>query len=151
MRLRRQRAATAVEHLLATRDPEKVVFGIINQYLRFLTPSHKPKSEWALDPRWAAFIGDNRDKLRLSTNPEPLSYERTKQWLKKQAAPSLKMLQLIDQYSGTSELQAIIESGKLTQRHWDLIHHYQHQRNGVLIDSEQSEQIKKDDYADQSK
>lgn len=151
VRLRRERAATAVEHLLATRDPEQVVFGIINQYLRFLTPSHKPKSEWSLDPRWAAFIGNNRDKLRLSTNPEPLNYDHITRWLRKQVAPSLKMLQVIDQYNNTNELKAIIDSGKLTQRHWDVIHHFQHQRNGIMTDSKQREKSKKSDYADQSK
>ncbi|WP_409339303.1 replication initiation factor domain-containing protein [Lacticaseibacillus paracasei] len=151
VRLRRKRAAAAIKNLLAERDPEKVVFGIINRYLRFLTPSHKAKSQWATDPRWDAFIGNYRDKLRLSTNPEPLSYAHITRWLKKQVAPSLKMLQLIDQYNGTTELKAIIDGGKLTQRHWDLIHHYQHHRNGVLTDAAPSEQSKKDDHADQSK
>ncbi|MGX7164699.1 replication initiation factor domain-containing protein [Enterococcus massiliensis] len=151
VRLRRKRAAAAIKNLLAERDPEKVVFGIINRYLRFLTPSHKAKSQWATDPRWDAFIGNYRDKLRLSTNPEPLSYAHITRWLKKQVAPSLKMLQLIDQYNGTTELKAIIDGGKLTQRHWDLIHHYQHHRNGVLTDAAPSEISKKSDYADQSK
>lgn len=61
------------------------------------------------------------------------------------------MLQLIDQYNNTNELKAIIDSGKLTQRHWDVIHHFQHQRNGVMTDSKQREKSKKSDYADQSK
>lgn len=35
VRLRRKRAAAAIKNLLAEHDPEKVVFGIINRYLRF--------------------------------------------------------------------------------------------------------------------
>ncbi|WP_246147588.1 hypothetical protein [Secundilactobacillus folii] len=62
----------------------------------------------------------------------------------------LKILQLIDQYNGTTELKAIIDGSKLAS-HWDLIHHYQHHRNGFLTDSEPSETSKKSNYADQSK
>ncbi|MEN2327669.1 Replication initiation factor [Lacticaseibacillus paracasei] len=43
VRLHRKRAAAAIQNLLAERDPEKVVFGIINRYLRFLTRVTKRK------------------------------------------------------------------------------------------------------------
>lgn len=100
LRLRRARARTVVDNLLAERDPEKTVFSIVNQYVHFLTLSHKVKHDWNLDPRWAAFIGQYRDKLRLSMDPQPMTFEKTKRWLEKQVSGSLKMIDLIDAYTG---------------------------------------------------
>lgn len=42
------------------------------------------------------FIRKNRGELRLTTKPEPYSYERTLNWLRHQVAPSLKIASILD-------------------------------------------------------
>lgn len=150
VRLRRERATAAVADLIQNQSPETTVFGIINHYLRFLTPSHKARQDWALDPKWAAFTGRYREKLRLSTDPKPLSFEDTFKWLTKQVSPALKMIKLIDEYTGSEYLNAILNAGKLTGKHWDVINHYKN-GDGEDFIATIGEQSKEGDYADQSK
>ncbi len=40
--------------------------------------------------QWAFFIGKDRGALRLTTKPEPYTYERTFNWLRHQVAPTLE-------------------------------------------------------------
>ena len=52
----------------------------------------KRKNDWKLNDRWAWFIGDNRQSLKLTTKPEPYTLDRTLRWVQRQVAPTLKML-----------------------------------------------------------
>ncbi len=54
------------------------------------------KNDWKLNDRWAWFIGDNRQSLKLTTKPEPYTLDRTLRWVQRQVAPTLKMLKRID-------------------------------------------------------
>lgn len=92
--------------------------------MRFLTLSHKAKHDWDPDPRWAAFIGQYRDKLRLSMDPQPMTLEKTKRWLEKQVSGSLRMIDLVGAYTGSTFPREIVDHGKLTPKHWDMIKHY---------------------------
>ena len=48
-------------------------FSIINHYVRFVDrEDDKPKSQWKMNDDWAWFVGDNREPIRLTTQPEPL-------------------------------------------------------------------------------
>lgn len=150
VRLRRERATAAILDLIETKDPEHTVFGIINHYLRFLEPSHKARQNWDLDINWAAFIGKYRNRLRLSMDPQPMSFEDTFEWLTKQVSASLKMVELIDKYTGSEYMKEILAAGRLTAKHWDIINHYKHDL-GADFNHSKPETAKKDDHADQSK
>ena len=97
IRLRNERAYYAVRDLLTYYDAEQTAFSIINQYVRFVDEEpDKRKNDWKLNDRWAWFIGDNRQSLKLTTKPEPYTLDRTLRWVQRQVAPTLKMLKRID-------------------------------------------------------
>lgn len=122
IRLRNERAYYAVRDLLTYYDAEQTAFSIINQYVRFVDEEpDKRKNDWKLNDRWSWFVGDQRQKLKLTTKPEPYTLERTFNWLQRQVAPTLKMLKKIDYDNGTSYLKTIEEQAKLTEKHEKII------------------------------
>ena len=73
IRLRNERAYYAVRRLCTYYDAEQTAFSIINQYVRFVDEEpEKRKNDWKLNDRWAWFIGDNRQSLKLTTKPRAL-------------------------------------------------------------------------------
>ena len=77
----------------------------------------KRKNDWKLNDRWAWFIGDNRQSLKLTTKPEPYTLDRTLRWVQRQVAPTLKMLKKIDKGNGTDYMETIEKQAKLTEKH----------------------------------
>ena len=122
IRLKNERAIKAIEAMLINRDAEKVAFGIITRYLRFVDADpDKNRSRWPLNERWAYFIGKGRQPIRLTTAPEPFDMNRTKAWLQKQVMPTLKVIKSIDDYFGSTDLQLMIKDAELTDKHLKLI------------------------------
>ena len=90
------------------------------QYVKLGTPLEEPdkrKNDWKLNDRWAWFIGDNRQSLKLTTKPEPYTLDRTLRWVQRQVAPTLKMLKKIDKGNGTDYMETIEQQAKLTEKH----------------------------------
>ena len=78
IRLKNERAYYAVRDLLIFDNPEQTAFKIINRYIRFVDrDDNRPRCDWKLNDEWAWFIGNHRDRLKLTTKPEPYTYERT--------------------------------------------------------------------------
>ena len=122
IRLKDDRAIHAVMDLLTYRDVEHTAFSIINHYLRFVDREDgKPKNKWKLNADWAWFIGENREKLKLTTQPEPYTLERALQWLHRQVAPTLKMVAELDKQNHTTILQDMIEHTELKEKHKHLL------------------------------
>lgn len=122
IRLKNERAVLAVSDLLSHKKVEQTVFGIINRYVRFVDKDEsKRRSDWQLNARWAWFIGKERDELRLTTQPEPYTFERTLQWLRHQVAPTLKLVSLLDSVKDTSIVQTMIQEASLTDRQEKLL------------------------------
>ena len=72
----------AVRDLLTYYDAERTAFSIINRYVRFVDKeADKKRSDWKLSVRWAWFIGENREPLKLTTKPEPYTLDRTLRWI----------------------------------------------------------------------
>ena len=118
IRLRNERAYYAVRDLLTYYDAEQTAFSIINQYVRFVDEEpDKRKNDWKLNDRWAWFIGDNRQSLKLTTKPEPYTLDRTLRWVQRQVVPTLKMLKKIDKGNGTDYMETIEQQAKLTEKH----------------------------------
>ena len=122
IRLRNERAYYAVRDLLTYYDAEQTAFSIINQYVRFVDEEpDKRKSDWKLNDRWAWFIGDKRQSLKLTTKPEPYTLSRTLNWIARQVAPTLKMLKQIDAGNQTEYLKTIEQQAKLTDKHKQIV------------------------------
>ncbi len=93
IRLKNERAIKAIENMLITRDAEKVAFGIITRYMRFVDEvPDKSRLKWPLNDRWAYFLGKGRQPIRLTTAPQPFDLNKTKAWLQKQVIPTLKVI-----------------------------------------------------------
>lgn len=122
IRLKNERAIKAIENMLITRDAEKVAFGIITRYMRFVdVVPDKSRLKWPLNEPWAYFIGKGRQPIRLTTDPKPFDLNKTKAWLQKQVMPTLKVIKEIDNYFGTTDLQLMIKDAELTNKHLKLI------------------------------
>ena len=95
IRLRNERAYYAVRDLLTYYDAEQTAFSIINQYVRFVDEEpDKRKNEWKLNDRWAWFIGENRQSLKLTTKPEPYTLYRTLRWVQKTKTQDVNLWKL---------------------------------------------------------
>lgn len=117
VRLMNDRGRHAVDDLLEWRDGEKTVFGIINQYVRFVDRDEKKdRSDWEVNDRWAWFLGENRRRLKLTAEPKPYSLIDTYNWLSRQVAPTLKMVSIVDDENGTTILQDMVERAELSER-----------------------------------
>lgn len=122
IRLKNERALYALKDLLKHEDPERTAFKIINRYLRFCDKEKgKPRSEWKLNEDWKLFIGENRKAMRLTTKPEPYTFDRTLRWLAHQVAPSLKIATKLDELHNTSHIQDMISKAKLKDKHITLL------------------------------
>ena len=100
--MKNERAYYAVRDLLVYDNPEHTAFKIINRYIRFVDKDDsKPRSDWKLNEEWAWFIGNNRERLKLTTKPEPYSFQRTLNWLSHQVAPTLKVAIKLDEINQT--------------------------------------------------
>ncbi|EGO8850404.1 MULTISPECIES: MobT family relaxase [Enterococcus] len=122
IRLKNERAYYAVRDLLVYDNPEKTTFKIINRYIRFVDKDDsKPRSEWKLNEEWAWFIGNNRERLKLTTKPEPYSFQRTLNWLSHQVAPTLKVAIKVDEINQTQVVKDILDHAKLTERHKQIL------------------------------
>lgn len=106
--MKNERAYYAVRDLLVYDNPEHTAFKIINRYIRFVDKDDsKPRSDWKLNEEWAWFIGNNRERLKLTTKPEPYSFQRTLNWLSHQVAPTLKVAIKLDEINQTQVVKDI--------------------------------------------
>jgi len=92
-------------------------FSIINRYIRFVDKDpNKRRSQWKINADWAFFLGENQRKLRLTSEPEPYSFDRTLNWLGRQVIPTLKLAMKIDKLNQTSVIQNMIDYAELSDR-----------------------------------
>lgn len=122
IRLKNERAEQAVIDLTRYESPASTAFGIINHYAWFLKPKKGRKKEsWDMDEDWLLFIGNENRNLKLTTKPEPYSFNRTLQWFSKQVAPMWKTVLEIDTKNGTNIINDMLENARLKEKHQKLI------------------------------
>lgn len=137
IRLKNERAYYAVRDLLTYYDAERTAFSIINRYVRFVDKeADKKRNDWKLSVRWAWFIGENREPLKLTTKPEPYTLDRTLRWIQRQVDPTLKMLETITAKTGIDYLKEIRKSTKLTERHYKIIEQQTTSTEDVILEKE---------------
>ena len=96
----------------------------------------KKRSDWKLSVRWAWFIGENREPLKLMTKPEPYTLDRTLRWIQRQVDPTLKMLETITAKTGIEYLKEIRKSTKLTEKHYKIIEQQTTSTEDVILEKE---------------
>lgn len=129
IRLKNERAYHAAVDLLANRDAERTTLSIINRYIRFVNKEKdKNRRDWKINEHWSYFIGEGREKLKLTTNPEPYNIQKTLNWLSRQVAPTLKAIKRLDKLNNTTLIEDLIRYAELTERHKKII-----QQNSVNV------------------
>ena len=122
IRLKNERAYHAVADMLTYYDVERTAFSIINHYVRFVDREDgKPKSKWKLNADWAWFIGEHREKIKLTTQPEPFTLQKALNWLHRQVAPTLKMVEELDKQNNTTILRDMLDNTELKEKHKHLL------------------------------
>lgn len=117
IRLKNERAYYAVRDLLTYYDAERTAFSIINRYVRFADKDEtKRRSEWQTNQRWAWFLGEGRGRLKLTTEPEPYNFQRTLNWLARQVAPTLQVVEKLDKQNNTTVIKDMVKHAKLSDR-----------------------------------
>lgn len=112
IRLKNDRAFMALMNYIDNEDMESTAFGIITRYLTFYeSDDKKPVEEREIDPRWAWFIGDGREAIKLTMKPEEYTIDKTIKWLFSQVAPTLALVDKIGAIEGVK----YIEHMKLTK------------------------------------
>lgn len=122
IRLKNERAYHAVVDMLTYYDVERTAFSIINHYLRFVDREDgKPKSQWKINADWAWFLGEHREKIKLTTQPEPFTLQKALNWLHRQVAPTLKMVEEMDRQNHTTILRDMLDNTDLKKKHKHLL------------------------------
>ncbi|MGL9728693.1 replication initiation factor domain-containing protein [Enterococcus sp. DIV0756] len=135
LRLKNDRAYHAIQDLLIYRNCEQTIFNIIHAYIVFLEVGKtKKKANWEMDPMWAQFMGENREKLKLTTAPKPVELSQTMAWLRKQVAPTLKMLLLIDRENNTNKINELLNETNLSKKHEKMIEQHTLMIKELLVD-----------------
>lgn len=62
-------------------------------------------------------MGENREQLKLTTSPKPIELDQPIAWVRKQFAPTLKMLLLIDQGNHTHKINELLNETNLSKKH----------------------------------
>ncbi|MEG3006087.1 MAG: MobT family relaxase [Oscillospiraceae bacterium] len=133
IRLKNDRAYYAVKDLLTYQDAERTAFDIINRYIRFADKDeNKERSDWETSASWQWFLGADRGRLRLTTKPEPYTYQRTLHWLNRQVAPTLKMAMKLDKLNGTDYIDSMLEQAKLTEKHEKILQQQSAQMQDII-------------------
>jgi phage replication initiation protein len=74
-----------------------------------------------MNEEWAWFIGHNREKLKLTTKPEPYSFQRTLNRLSHQVASTLKVAMKLDELNQTEIIKEIFDHAKLTEHYMQIL------------------------------
>lgn len=122
VRLMNDRAYNAVMDLVTHDDPDDTVFSIIDYYICFTDEDAElPPNEWAINERWAWFVGDGRRPIKLTMTPKPYELERTLRWYRKQVDATSLMLETIREKGGEDFLTEIRKTTKLSSRQKKII------------------------------
>ena len=114
LRFSDQKAQGVVEEYINGVDLGEIARGIVNKEIQVydgLTRfgAYKP------DEKWQRLFG-GVEPLKLSTNPQPYSIERTIRWLTYQVANSLALVTEADKILQTEYMKMIQNSGEITDR-----------------------------------
>jgi phage replication initiation protein len=121
MRFKNERAMLVITEFMKSGDLSTIVLGIMKDYLLFTDRrADVNRKYWKINRKWAYFLGDV-EKMRLAVEPNDQLYERSKNWFKRTAAATAKVILEIDKIKGTEELQEILDEIELSDKHLHVI------------------------------
>jgi len=114
LRFSDQKAQGVVEEYIAGVDLGEIARGIINKEIQVYDGTNQ-FGAYKPDEKWQRLFG-GVEPLKLSTNPQPYSIERTIRWLTYQVANSLALVSEADKILQTEYMKMIKNSGEITDR-----------------------------------
>ncbi|MGX5378289.1 replication initiation factor domain-containing protein [Ligilactobacillus sp. LYQ135] len=126
LRFMGKRAQNMVRQVLESETDQKdqlllnLVFGYIKSYVTFLKPSKKSKRNWDVYLPWEVFLGDV-GSIKFVTEPQEMTFEKTRAWLSYQVMPTIKALKMIDDTLGSDEVGSMLRQAKLKERQRKMI------------------------------
>ncbi|VTQ74403.1 putative DNA relaxase [Enterococcus hirae] len=121
MRFKNERAMLVIKEFMKSGDLASIILGIMKDYLLFTDRRvGVSRKYWNVNRKWQYFLGD-AEKMRLAVEPNEQLYERSKNWFKRTAAATAKVIQEIDEIKGTQEFQEIIDEIELSEKHQHVI------------------------------
>jgi len=135
IRLSNDRARVALEDLVCYGDIERTAFGVINRYMCFYQKDETlHPDEWPLNPRWQWFMGNGREKMRLTVKPEPYTIEKTRRWIQNQVIPSLVLVMTDDIRQNKDTINSAIKQTQLSEKHRRILKQLSSPGDEVIID-----------------
>lgn len=125
VRLRQEMATNCVTELVKKQTVCFIGLEIINSYIRLTVQSQtdENRARWRTWEPWERFIEDI-GQIKLSMRPAPRTLEQKKHWIEHYVAPTLKMIQLVDDNLGEAFLKNIIEETILKEQQKKLVEDY---------------------------
>ncbi len=122
IRVKNEKGNQMLHELIHSTDIEKTIFSWINRYIRFVEPvENKVPTKWPLTYSWRQFIGYNREKMQLITEPKPYTIERTLKWLEHQVAPSMKLVFELGEFQPINYAEEMIKNATLTEKYQKIL------------------------------
>lgn len=109
IRLRKEMATACVQKIVSRQNICDIGLELINSYVRIIDVSNSDsnRSRHTLWKPWADFV-EGLEKLELTMQPAPRTLKDKKRWVETYVAPTLKMIQLADEYLHENTLQNIL-------------------------------------------
>ena len=109
-----QKAHGTIEEYVNGVDLGEIARGVVNKEIQVYNGfnqfgAYKP------DEKWQKLFG-GVEPLKLSTSPQPYSFERTIRWLTHQVSNSLALVNEADKIMQTEYMKMIQNSGEITDR-----------------------------------
>lgn len=126
LRFKNDRANAVVLELLNSESMLPVAKGIIKNYLRFVDKDEiveSNRSLWKTSHFWEVFLNDV-EGLRIFMKPEENFYEKSRNWYYNQGARTRKMVKMVEDTQGSTELEDFEEELELNekQKHMMLVY-----------------------------
>ncbi|GAK30760.1 putative phage replication protein RstA [Weissella oryzae SG25] len=114
-----RKATTLVNDWIREGKVVESVYGFFNRYLTFYDSVDPdiPEEEWKVWEPWHYFVLKSKE-IEFETHAEEISLERTKAWIRRSVAPSLKM---ISELEGLGEIVEILKEASLSPKHEKII------------------------------
>lgn len=111
--------AEQIQQLLTTENVGQLMAKIMNNYIRIVEPNEndKNKSRWKTKPYWERII-KTTEKQKLTRLSVEKTVDTTKDWIRKQIAPSLALVTINDDGNLDFLVQQVIQGQtRLKERH----------------------------------
>ena len=113
LRYRDKKADKLAQQITRGANLNSLIIGLISQSVTFFD---RPRDQEGvqIDQRWQAFISGN-EKIKLQLESQQMTLEKTIRWFEESVAPSLKLVRELGEFFHFDVIEAVIETGKLSE------------------------------------